>query len=150
MGCKVWVRSSHIALHLRVCSTMLGIGDEEAYKSNDWSIKENTSFRIGVLEYTILRYVVEHGLKQFTLGELARDLKVDVRRVFDALTRLRSRNIVARVERGLYRLLIRLLISIEGLAELLTKAIIQGPGVRGGVKESDDTRPYLTSISNIS
>jgi hypothetical protein len=59
-------------------------------------------------------------------------LKVDRRRVHQAIVYLLRRGIVARVARGLYRLLV-------DPWELLSNAIIQGPNGRG-VKDSDGTR----------
>ena len=57
---------------------------------------------LGPLEYRIASYVLNNGLRRFTLSELSRELGVDARRVFDALGKLSRRGLVRRVARGLY------------------------------------------------
>jgi hypothetical protein len=104
---------------------------DEAYIGSGGSVKD-TSFRLGALQYRILRLLAEQGLRQFTLQELWKLLKVDRRRVHQAIVYLVRRGVIARVARGLYRLLV-------DPWELLGRAIVQGPNGRG-VKDSDGTR----------
>jgi hypothetical protein len=77
-----------------------------------------------------LKLLAESGLRQFTLAEIWRTLKLDRRRVHQAVEHLMRRGIVARITRGLYRLLV-------DPWELLSAAIVQGPG---SVKDSHGTR----------
>jgi biotin operon repressor len=108
-----------------------GISDE-AYKGSLESVKDNSSPRFGALEYRVLKLLAETGLRQFSPQELWKSLGVDRRRVHQALTYLMRRGIVARIARGLYRLLV-------DPWELLANAIVQGPNGRG-VKDSHGTR----------
>jgi hypothetical protein len=103
----------------------------EAYIGSGGGVKD-TGFRLGALQYSILKLLAESGLRQFTLQELWKTLKVDRRRVHQALVYLLRRGVVARVARGLYRLLV-------DPWELLAKAVVQGPNA-GGVKDSHGTR----------
>jgi hypothetical protein len=102
----------------------------EAYKGNGEGVKDRA--RVGSLQYSILKLLAESGLKQFTLAEIWRALGADRRRVHQAVAYLVKRNIVARLARGLYRLLV-------DPWELLAKAVVQGPNA-GSVKDSDGTR----------
>jgi biotin operon repressor len=102
----------------------------EAYKFNGESVKDKA--RVGALQYRILRMLAESGLRQFSLHEVWRTLNVDRRRAHQAIAHLQRRGIVARVARGLYRLLV-------DPWELLGRAVVQGPNGRS-VKDSDGTR----------
>jgi hypothetical protein len=112
-----------------------GVSDE-AYKGIIGSVKDKT--RVGALQYSILKLLAESGLRQFSLLELWKSLKVDRRRVHQAIVYLLRRGIVARVARGLYRLLV-------DPWELLSNAIIQGPNGKG-VKDSDGTRSVVVGV----
>ena len=116
-------------------------GGDEAYKGNGGGVKD-TSFRLGALQYRILKLLAEQGLRQFSLHELWKTLNVDRRRVYQAIAYLMKRNIVARVARGLYRLLV-------DPWELLNNAIIQGPNGKS-VKDSDGTRSGAVRGSAVS
>jgi hypothetical protein len=101
----------------------------EAYKFNGESVKDKA--RVGALQYRILRMLAESGLRQFSLHEVWRTLNVDRRRAHQAIAHLLRRGIVARVARGLYRLLI-------DPWELLGRAVVQGPNGKS-VKDSHGT-----------
>jgi hypothetical protein len=103
----------------------------EAYIGNGGSVKD-TGFRLGALQYSILKLLAESGLRQFSLHEIWRTLGVDRRRAYQAIAYLVRRGIVARLARGLYRLLV-------DPWELLAKAVVQGPNGKS-VKDSDGTR----------
>jgi biotin operon repressor len=107
---------------------------DEAYKLSDGSVKD-TSFRVGALQYSILKLLAEHGLRQFTLHELWKALGVDRRRVYQAILYLVRRGVMVRIARGLYRLLV-------DPWELLGRAVIQGPNGRG-VKDNHGTTPSM-------
>jgi hypothetical protein len=115
---------------------------DEAYIGNGESVKDKT--RVGALQYSILKLLAEQGLRQFTLQELWKTLRVDRRRVHQAIAYLLRRGIVARVARGLYRLLV-------DPWELLGRAVVQGPNGRG-VKDSHGTRSVVAagSVATIS
>jgi hypothetical protein len=106
-----------------------GISDE-AYIGEGESVKDKT--RVGALQYQILKLLAEQGLRQFSLLELWKTLGVDRRRAYQAILYLVRRGIVARVARGLYRLLV-------DPWELLARCIVQGPNGKG-VKDNYDTR----------
>jgi hypothetical protein len=108
----------------------VGRVSDEGYIGSPGGVKDRA--RVGALQYRILKLLAESGLRQFTLHELWKTLKVDRRRVHQAIAYLLRRGIVARVARGLYRLLV-------DPWELLAKAVVQGPNGRG-VKDSDGTR----------
>jgi biotin operon repressor len=107
-----------------------GISDE-AYIGISESVKDKT--RVGALQYSILKLLAESGLRQFSLHELWKSLGIDRRRVYQAITYLLRRGIVARVARGLYRLLV-------DPWELLGRVIVQGPNGKS-VKDNYDTTP---------
>jgi hypothetical protein len=105
----------------------------EAYIGNGEGVKDKA--RVGALQYRILRMLAESGLRQFSLHEVWRTLNVDRRRAHQAISHLLRRGIVARVARGLYRLLV-------DPWELLGRAVVQGPNGRS-VKDSDGTRSVV-------
>jgi hypothetical protein len=109
----------------------------EAYKGNGEGVKDRA--RVGSLQYSILKLLAESGLRQFTLAEIWRALGADRRRVHQAIAYLVKRNIVARLARGLYRLLV-------DPWELLAKAVVQGPNA-GSVKDSDGTRSVGCAVA---
>jgi hypothetical protein len=115
-----------------------GLSDE-AYIGSPGSVKDKASFRLGALQYSILKLLAESGLRQFTLSEIWKALKVDRRRVHQAIAYLLRRGIIARVARGLYRLLV-------DPWELLQRAVVQGPNGRG-VKDSDGTRSAVCVVA---
>jgi hypothetical protein len=110
---------------------------DEAYKLSNESVKDKT--RVGALQYSILKLLAESGLRQFTLAEIWRTLKVDRRRIHQAVEHLMRRGIVARITRGLYRLLV-------DPWELLQRAIVQGPG---SVKDNHDTRSAGARVASL-
>jgi hypothetical protein len=115
---------------------------DEAYRLNGESVKDNSPTRLGAQEYQILKLLAESGLRQFTPSEIWKTLKVDRRRIHQAITYLARRGIVARVARGLYRLLL-------DPWELLGRAVIQGPNARS-VKDNYDTRSAGRATTTIS
>jgi hypothetical protein len=110
-----------------------------AYKDTVESVKD-TGFRLGALQYSILRLLAESGLRQFSLHEVWRTLKIDRRRAHQAIAYLLRRGIVAKVARGIYRLLV-------DPWELLGRAIVQGPG---SVKDNHDTRSVGRAAATVS
>jgi len=108
---------------------------DEAYIGSPGGVKD-TGFRLGALQYRILKLLAESGLRQFSLHEIWKSLGVDRRRIHQAIAYLVRRGVVARLARGLYRLLV-------DPWELLARCIVQGPGKEragGSVKDSDGTR----------
>jgi biotin operon repressor len=110
---------------------------DEGYKLNRESVKDKT--RIGALQYQVLKLLAESGLRQFSLHELWKSLGVDRRRVHQAIVYLLRRGIVARVARGLYRLLV-------DPWELLGQAVVQGPNGKS-VKDNYDTRSVVRATA---
>jgi len=112
-------------------------GDEpEAYIGYGEGVKENTGFRAGRVEYKLLRWLAETGLRRFNLTEAARGIGEDARRVYQAIAYLIKRSIFAREARGWYRILV-------DPWELLQRIIVQGPNARSvkeSVKENHGTR----------
>jgi len=60
--------------------------------------------QIGELEYRVLSYVIQNNLKHVTVAELAAELRVDRRRIWDALQRLVKRGIANKIDRGIYEI----------------------------------------------
>jgi len=110
-----------------------------AYKDTVESVKD-TGFRLGALQYSILRLLAESGLRQFSLHEVWRTLKIDRRRAHQAIAYLLRRGMVAKVARGIYRLLV-------DPWELLGRAIVQGPG---SVKDNHGTRSVGRAVATVS
>jgi hypothetical protein len=115
---------------------------DEGYRLNGESVKDNPSFRLGALQYQILKLLAESGLRQFTLSEIWKTLKVDRRRIHQAITYLVRRGVVARIARGLYRLLV-------DPWELLSRAVVQGPNGKS-VKDNHGTRSVGRVVSGVS
>ncbi len=112
-------------------------GDEpKAYIGNREGVKEKAGFRAGRVEYKLLCWLAESGLRRFNLTEAAREIGEDARRVYQAVAYLIKRSIFAREARGWYRILV-------DPWELLQRIIVQGPNARSvkeGVKENHGTR----------
>lgn len=64
--------------------------------------------RVGVLEYSVLSFLAERGLRRFLLCELSRGLGRDRRIIHRAVQGLVRKGIVRRVARGLYEVVVRL------------------------------------------
>jgi hypothetical protein len=100
-------------------------------------VKERAGFRAGRVQYKLLAWLASSGLRRFNLTEATRSIGEDVRRVYQAVTYLVKRTILAREARGWYRVLV-------DPWELLRRIIVQGPNARevkeGGVKENHGTR----------
>jgi hypothetical protein len=114
----------------------------EAFKLNEESVKEKAGFRAGRVEYKLLHWLAESGLRRFNLTEAARGIGEDVRRVYQSITYLIRRAILAREARGWYRVLV-------DPWELLKNVVIQGPNaqrVKEGVKENHGTR-FVARVS---
>jgi hypothetical protein len=110
--------------------------EPEAYKLNEEGVKEKASFRAGRVEYKLLRWLAETGLRRFNLTEAARSIGEDVRRVYQAISYLVKRKVFAREARGWYRVLM-------DPWELLKNIVVQGPNareVKESVKENHGTR----------
>jgi hypothetical protein len=113
------------------------------YKGIVGSVKENSPTRLGWVQARLLELLARLGVRDFNLSEVARVLDVDVRRLHQAVVYLMKRNIVARLRRGWYKLLV-------DPWELLKAAVVQGPNSSkaGGVKESHGTRFEAVRGSN--
>jgi hypothetical protein len=100
-------------------------------------VKERAGFRAGRVQYKLLAWLASSGLRRFNLTEATRSIGEDVRRVYQAVTYLVKRTILAREARGWYRVLV-------DPWELLRRIIVQGPNARevkeGSVKENHGTR----------
>jgi hypothetical protein len=122
-------------------------GDEpEAYIGSGEGVKERASFRAGRVQYKLLRWLAESGLRRFNLTEAAKGIGEDARRVYQAIAYLIKRGILAREARGWYRVL-------ADPWELLQRVVVQGPNawsVKKGVKENHDTRSVAVRAGGIS
>jgi hypothetical protein len=108
----------------------------EAYIGFREGVKENTSFRVGRIQYKLLSWLASSGLRRFNLTEATRGIGEDARRVYQAVAYLIKRCILAREARGWYRILV-------DPWELLKNVVVQGPNARSvkeGVKENHGTR----------
>jgi len=109
---------------------------DEAFKLNGESVKENTSFRAGWVGALLLKHLALTGTREFNLSITAREIGVDVRRLYQTVTYFIKRHIAARIRRGWYKLL-------ADPWELLQRIVVQGPNARKAkesVKENDGTR----------
>ena len=109
---------------------------DEAFKLNGESVKENTSFRAGWVGALLLKHLALTGTREFNLSITAREIGVDVRRLYQTVTYLIKRHIAARIRRGWYKLLV-------DPWELLQRIVVQGPNAqkaKESVKENDGTR----------
>jgi hypothetical protein len=110
---------------------------DEAYIGSPGSVKENSAAttRLGWVQARLLELLARLGVRDFNLSEAARVLDVDVRRLHQAVAYLMKRNIIARLRRGWYKVLV-------DPWELLKAAVVQGPNSSraGGVKENHGTR----------
>ena len=76
---------------------------QKARTGDPWPAKETASRApgsgpwLGPLEYRIVSYVFNSGLRYFAPSELSRALGVDARRVHDALKRLEARGLARKV-----------------------------------------------------
>jgi hypothetical protein len=114
------------------CPLPLNRGVKGSYKPTRAPVKDNAT-RLGELEYSILSTILESGLVYFALHDVWKRINADRRRVHDALKRLCNRNIVERVGRGFYRLLV----PPERLGELLSTAVINSPPSKNGLRPRD-------------
>jgi hypothetical protein len=100
-------------------------------------VKERAGFRAGRVQYKLLAWLASSGLRRFNLTEATRSIGEDVRRVYQAVTYLVKRTILAREARGWYRVLV-------DPWKLLENVIVQGPNAQRvkeeGVKENHGTR----------
>ena len=120
--------------------------EDEAYIGSPGGVKENSpTIRLGWVQARLLELLAQLGVRDFNLTEAARYLGVDVRRLHQAITYLVKRNIVARLRRGWYKVLV-------DPWELLKAAVVQGPNSSkaGGVKENDGTRSVVRGSSIVS
>jgi hypothetical protein len=110
-------------------------------------VKERASFRAGRVQYKLLAWLASSGLRRFNLTEATRSIGEDVRRVYQAVTYLVKRTILAREARGWYRVLV-------DPWKLLENVIVQGPNAQrvkeGGVKENHGTRSVVRGSNAIS
>jgi hypothetical protein len=124
----------------------VGRVSDEGYKGTVEGVKENTGFRAGRVEYKLLRWLAETGLRRFNLTEATRGIGEDVRRVYQAIAYLIKRSIFAREARGWYRILV-------DPWELLQRIIVQGPNaqsVKESVKENHGTRSVVCGSGVVS
>ena len=108
----------------------------EAYKGNGGGVKENSGFRVGWVGAKLLEHLALTGVREFNLSITAREIGVDVRRLYQTVVYFVKRHIMAKVRRGWYRILV-------DPWELLKRIIVQGPNARKAresVKENHGTR----------
>jgi hypothetical protein len=111
-------------------------GGSGAYIGSGGGVKENTSFRVGRIQYKLLSWLASTGLRRFNLTEAAREIGEDARRIYQAVAYLVKRTVLAREARGWYRVLV-------DPWELLKNVVVQGPNARSvkeSVKENHGTR----------
>jgi hypothetical protein len=106
-----------------------------AYKGSLEGVKENSGFRAGWIQARLLEYLAIAGVREFNLSIVARELGIDVRRLYQAIMYFVRRHVVAKLKRGWYKLLV-------DPWELLQRLVVQGPNnsKAGGVKENHGTR----------
>ncbi|MCC5990000.1 MAG: hypothetical protein LM558_00625 [Thermosphaera sp.] len=123
----------------------VGRVSDEVYKGIVGGVKENSPTRLGWIQAKLLELLAQLGVRDFNLTEVARVLDVDVRRLHQAVVYLMKRNIVARLRRGWYKLLV-------DPWELLKAAVVQGPNnsKAKGVKENHGTRSVVRGSDAIS
>jgi hypothetical protein len=108
----------------------------EAYKLSGESVKENFGFRVGWVQAKLLEHLALMGTREFNLTITAREIGVDVRRLYQAIVYFIKRHMVARLKRGWYKLL-------ADPWELLQRIVVQGPNkerAEKSVKENQGTR----------
>jgi hypothetical protein len=108
---------------------------DEAYKLSGESVKENSGFRAGWVQAKLLEHLALTGVREFNLTATAREIGVDVRRLYQAVMYFIRRHMVAKLRRGWYKVLV-------DPWELLQRIVVQGPNnsKAGGVKENHGTR----------
>jgi hypothetical protein len=107
----------------------------EAYKGNGGGVKENSGFRAGWVGAKLLEHLALTGAREFNLSVTAREIGVDVRRLYQTVAYFIKRHIMAKVRRGRYRILV-------DPWELLQRIIVQGPNAQR-VKENHGTRSVV-------
>jgi len=120
---------------------------DEAYKGIVGGVKENSVFRVGWVQARLLEHLAVTGSREFNLSIAAREIGVDVRRLYQAIVYFIKRHMVARLRRGWYKLLV-------DPWELLQRIVVQGPNrekaggsvKEGGVKENDGTRSVVGRV----
>jgi hypothetical protein len=107
----------------------------EAFIGFEAGVKEKSGFRAGWVGAVLLKHLAMTGVREFNLTITAREIGVDVRRLYQTVVYFIRRHIMARVRRGWYRLLV-------DPWELLENIVVQGPNSSkaGSVKESHGTR----------
>jgi hypothetical protein len=109
---------------------------DEAYIGSPGSVKENSGFRAGWVQAKLLEHLALTGVREFNLTITAREIGVDVRRLYQAIVYFIRRHMVAKLRRGWYKVLV-------DPWELLQRIVVQGPNKeRAGesVKENHGTR----------
>ena len=108
---------------------------DEGYRLNGESVKESSGFRAGWVQTVLTKHLAQQGVREFNLTITARELGIDVRRLYQAVVYLLRRRIVAKIKPGWYRFLV-------DPWELLKNIVVQGPNSSkaGGVKENHGTR----------
>lgn len=76
----------------------------EGYKGIPPRSRDFSSIVIGELEFKVLEYVYENGLRYFTPSEIVLYTGKDKRRIGEALKRLVNRGILKKLRRGIYAL----------------------------------------------
>jgi hypothetical protein len=119
----------------------------ETYKGNGGGVKENSGFRAGWVGAKLLEHLALTGVREFNLTITAREIGVDVRRLYQTVAYFVRRHVMARVRRGWYRILV-------DPWELLQRIIVQGPNAQRvkerGVKENHGTRSVVRGSNAIS
>jgi hypothetical protein len=109
---------------------------DEAYIGSPGSVKENSGFRAGWVQAKLLEHLALTGVREFNLTITAREIGVDVRRLYQAIVYFIRRHMVAKLRRGWYKVLV-------DPWELLQRIVVQGPNKEragGSVKENHGTR----------
>jgi len=135
---------------------MLKGSTREVYKLSREVVKEVTSIYIGPIGYSIIEYCVETGVYTFTpahiveyliaKGYARREDKEKLhKRVHDAIKRLMSRGLVARISYGWYKLLLD-----PGRVNLRVALLPSLARVRDAVKEAHGTRePHGRGVGGV-
>ena len=126
------MQRAQLELNLARGSPVAYRGDSEL-KAESLSSHRELKTRLGRLEYYIVSYVFEAGLRYFAPSDVARSLKVDRRRALDALRRLEARGLARRVSRGLYEL------ALARASQGQDEAATQGQDVVGPANKSTST-----------
>jgi hypothetical protein len=121
--------------------------ESEAYIGFGEGVKENSSFRAGWVQVALVKHLAVTGTREFNLTITAREIGVDVRRLYQAVVYFIRRHVAAKLpRRGWYKLLV-------DPWELLQRIVVQGPNAqkaRESVKENHGTRSEAVRAGGVS